>query len=91
MQNFTTTPSRNRVKDNVDICAPIFIDIQNSCLKREIFSSELKLADITPIINTVDTTVKKNIRTISILNSISKLFEKVIQHQLYPFFYKKLS
>ena len=66
-------------------------DILNSCLKREIFPNELKLADITPIFKSVDSTAKKNYRPISILNSISKLFEKLIQNQLNPFFDKKLS
>ena len=44
------------LKDDVDICAPILTDILNSCLKREIFPSELKLADITPILKSVDST-----------------------------------
>ena len=79
------------LKDNVDICAPILTDILNSCLRREIFPNELKLADITPIFKSVDSTAKKNYRPISILNSISKLFEKLIQNQLNPFFDKKLS
>ena len=30
------------LKDNVDTCALILTDILNSCLKREIFPSELK-------------------------------------------------
>ena len=34
---------------------------------------------------------KKNYRPVSILNSISKLFEKLIQQQLNPFFDQKLS
>ena len=87
----STGVSIGLLKDNVDICAPILTDILNSCLKREIFPSELKLADITPIFKSVDSTAKKNYRPISILNSISKLFEKLIQNQLNPFFDKKLS
>ena len=34
---------------------------------------------------------KKNYRPVSILNSVSKLFEKLIQKQLNPFFDKELS
>ena len=61
----------------------------NLCLTREIFPSKLKLADITSSFKSVDSTAKKNHRPISILNSKSKLFEKIIDHQLNPFFDKK--
>ena len=54
------------LKDNVDICAPVLTDILNSCLKREIFPSELKLADITPIFKSMDGIAKKNYRPITI-------------------------
>ena len=65
--------------------------ILNSCISDGIFPNELKLADITPIFKSVDSTAKKNYRPISILNSVSKLFEKLIQRQLNPFFDDRLS
>ena len=79
------------MKENVDICAPKLAEIFNSCIQNGIFPSELKLADISPIFKAVDSTAKKNYRPVSILNSISKLFEKLIQKQLNPFFDKTLS
>ena len=39
------------LKDNVYICGPILTEMVNSCLKWEIFPSELKLADITLILD----------------------------------------
>ena len=50
----------------------------------------MKLVDINPIFKSVDSMAKKNYRPVSILNSVSKLFEKLIQKQLNPFFDKKL-
>ena len=79
------------LKDNVDICAPILTEIFNDCIKNGVFADELKLADISPIFKSIDSTAKKNYRPISILNSISKLFEKLIQRQLSPFFDNNLS
>ena len=48
------------LKDNVDICALILTDILNSCLRREIFPNELKLADITPTFKSADSTATTN-------------------------------
>ena len=79
------------LQENVDICAPILTDIFNDCIKNGRFANELKLADITPIFKSVDSTAKKNYRPISILKSVSKLFEKLIHKQLSPFFEKELS
>ena len=79
------------LKDNVDICAPILMEIFNNCIKNGTFADELKLADISPIFKSIDSTDKKNYRPISILKSVSKLFEKLIQKQLSPFFDKHLS
>ena len=76
--------------DNSDIFAHIFTNIFNSCISNGIFPEKLKLADITPIFKSVDSMAKKNYRAVSILNSVSKLFEKLKQKQLNPFFDKTL-
>ena len=52
---------------------------------------QLKLADITRIFQSVDNMAKKNYRSVRILNSVSILFEKLIQKQLNPFYDEKLS
>ena len=49
-----------------------------------VFPDKLKLANISPIFKSVDSMAKKNYRPVSILNSVFKLFEKVIQKQLNP-------
>ena len=78
-------------KENLDICAPILTKIPNLCISDGIFPKELKLADISRIFKFADSTAKKNYRPISVLNSVSKLFERPIQHQLDQYFCKKLS
>ena len=79
------------LQDNVDICAPILMEIFNNCVKNGILADELKLADIWPIFKSIDCTDEKYHRPISILKSMSKLFEKSIQMKLSPFFDKLLS
>ena len=77
--------------ENVDICASTLTKILHSCIADGILPNELKLADITPILKSVESTTKKKYRPISILDSVSKLFEKLIQRQLNQFFDNKLS
>ena len=90
--NKTTTGIGIRMlKDHADIVAPFLMGIFNECIKDGKFPDELKLADISPIFKAIDSTAKKNYRPISILNSVSKLFEKLIQNQLSPFFDENLS
>jgi len=49
------------------------------------FPDELKLADIVPVHKKDDTTLKSNYRPISLLASVSKLFERLIAQQIEPF------
>ena len=91
-QNKSTTGiSIGLLKDVSEICTPILTNIINSCIKIGVFPDQLKLADISPIFKSVYSMAKKNYRPVSILNSVSKLFEKLIQKQLNPFFDEKLS
>ena len=103
MFNFNTVTTEDFVKEidkldpkksstGVSIgLAPKLTEIFNSCISKGIFPDELKVADISPIFKSVDSTAKKNYRPVSILKSVSKLFEKMIQSQLNTFFDEKLS
>ena len=66
-------------------------EIFNPCISKGISPDELKIADISSIFKSVDSTTKENYRPASILKSVSKLFEKMIQSQLNTFFDEKLS
>ena len=52
------------------------------------FPTKAKRAVVTTIYKSDDKTNVKNYRPVSILNSISKIFENVIKDQIVPFFDK---
>ena len=79
------------LKENVDIICPKLKDILNNCIDLGIFPDRLKLADITPIFKSGDRTTKKNYRPVSILNIISKLFEKLMNKQFVNYIDQHLS
>ena len=49
------------------------------------FPDRLKLADITPIFKKGDATIPDDYRPISVLPVVSKLFERIMQNQMYNF------
>ena len=69
---------------------PLF-NIVNRSLEHSNFPDKLKLADITPIHKKDNRNDKQNYRPVSILPSISKIFEKIIYFQINQYFDKKLS
>ena len=72
-------------------CAPILTKLFNSSIENNVFPDELKRADVIPVHKKSNTTDKENYRPISLLPSISKVFEKIIYNQLEKFMNKKLS
>ena len=79
------------LKPNADIITPFLTSCINSSLENNCFPEELKLADIIPIHKKGDSNDKSNYRPISILPTISKVFEKVIFDQINIFFKDKFS
>ena len=73
----------------------LFKDSLTDCINNSLFDSDfpscLKLADITPCFKSGDTTSKSNYRPISILASLSKVFEKIIYEQIMSFIEPKLN
>ncbi len=67
------------------ILKPITIII-NQMLTTGIFPDKLKIAKVSPVYKKDDETLFTNYRPISMLPSISKIFEKVIFNQLYNYF-----
>ncbi len=70
------------------LIAPITLII-NQMISTGIFPDKLKIAKVTPIYKKDDETMFTNYRPISLLPSLSKIFEKVIFKQLYNFFKEK--
>ena len=73
-----------------DICVPL-TDCINSAILNGVFPDELKLADVTPLYKKSDPEDKTNYRPISVLPSLSKVYEKILYKQLNSFFETKLS
>ena len=72
------------------ICTPLSITI-NSSINEINFPAKAKSAVVAPLFKAGDKTDKRNYRSVSILNSISKIFENVLKDQIVPFFEKLLS
>ena len=65
--------------------SPYLTLLLNQCLTTGIFPEKLKIAKIIPIFKKVDAQILNNYRPISLLPTISKLFERVIYNQLYNY------
>ena len=73
-----------------EICIPL-TDCINSPILNGKFPSELKMAGVIPIFKKDDPFEKANYRPISLLPSLSKVYEKLIYQQLNAFFENKQS
>ena len=74
------------IKDNTDICVVIMRSDLNICIEKGIFPSNLKNADITPLFKKLDRLLKSNYRPVSILPTLSKIYEKLLYRQIYEYF-----
>ena len=59
----------------------------NYCILTSTLPSDWKISNVTPIHKKVDVTDRNNYRPVSVLSTISKLFEKAMFNQLYAFLY----
>ena len=65
-----------------DILSPILVNIFNNSLRNGIFPTRLKVAKVIPIFKSGDRTLPENYRPVSILCSLSKVFESVMYERL---------
>ena len=79
------------IHDNVDIFADFIAESFKGTIKTSNFSNCLKLADITPLHKKGRKDNKENYRPVSILPTLSKIFEKILFEQISVFFDKFLS
>ena len=70
------------IKDNVDIFAGFLCETVNCTIKTSNFPSCLKLADITPLHKKGRKDNKENYRPVSILPTLSKIFERTLFEQI---------
>ena len=57
----------------------------NNAISANMFPNILKLADVSPIFKMCETFIRGNFRPISVLSSLSKLYERVLSQQIVPF------
>ena len=74
------------LKDNVDICTMVLSSDFNKCIYNGTFPDNLKHADITPTFKKSERLHKINYRPISILPTLSKVYEKLLYFQIYNYF-----
>jgi hypothetical protein len=72
-------------KDNKSMLSPILLHIINLSLEQGVFPKELKLANIIPIFKAGETDVIGNYRPVSLLSSVSKVFERAFYSRLASF------
>ena len=56
------------------------LSIEKGC-----FPEELKLAEVSPIFKKKDDLDKENYRPVSVLPHVSKVFERIMHHQIYGY------
>jgi len=78
----------NIIKFGSEIISSPLADIINCTLRTCIFPNSLKAAKVMPIFKSGDSSQLSNYRPISILNSFSKIFEKIISNRLLNFLNK---
>ena len=74
-----------------DISFSAVTKLANEMVEQCTFPDELKLADVSPVFKSGNTIVKTNYRPISVLLSLSKVFERILLKQFLPFIEKRLS
>ena len=72
----------NILKNCSDICDVYISNIVNDSIENDVFDSNLKLADITPVFKDLDRTLKSKYRPVSILPVISKINERTMEEQI---------
>ena len=75
------------LKESSNVCNSTLKDIWNyEILGKQNFSENLKLVDITPVYKKKDPTLVENYRPVSVLPSVSKVFERIIQKAIFKFY-----
>ena len=77
------------IKENKDIVAFfVYHNFNNSLLSVSTFLTALKYADVKPVFKKDDKTDKENYKPISILPTLSNVYERFIYNKMYPYFDK---
>ena len=82
----------NLLKEVSDICAQALNDIwNNEIITQKCFPNNLKLADVTPVFKKEDASLLTNYRPVSVLPVASKIYERIMQKQIFEYIGNHLS
>ena len=70
------------LKSNSDICVEPLTQIFNDCIENSSLPDELKCADVTSLPKNGQSSSRTNFRPISVLRTVSKLFERIMDKQI---------
>ena len=70
------------LKSNSDICVEPLTQIFNDCIENSSFPDELKCADVTSLPKNGPSNSRTNFRPISVLPTVSKLFDRIMDKQI---------
>ena len=70
------------LKSTLDIHLPFITNSINLSIQKGCFLEELKLAEVSPIFQKKDDLHKENYRPVSVLAHVSKVFERIMYHQI---------
>ena len=70
------------IRDNADIFANFILQSFNKCIIDGKFPDQLKKADVSPVFKKGNHNDKTNYRPVSILPSLSKIYERFIYNQI---------
>ena len=76
------------LKMSAQIIAPILAELYNTCIQTGKYPTILKVGKILPIFKKGAKDVCSNYRPISLLNPLTKIFEKCLYKRLYTYFEK---
>ena len=82
---YDNIPSKLLCVAAYELCTPI-TSLVNLSIRQSEFPDQLKRAEVSPIYKSKDNLQRGNYRPVSILTSISKIFERVYHDQLYEYF-----
>ena len=79
------------LKDVQDIVCPKIMNDYNRSISTGVFPTTLKLADVTPLFKKEDKQYEGNFRPVSLLPAMSKVFERLMHHDMSDYMKNKLS
>ena len=79
------------LKENSDVFCAVIQNLYNYGLSKGIFPKELKARNISSLFKKEDAFMRRNYRPITVLPSVSKIYERMMQDQMLPFVQSFLS